>query len=85
MLNEDEFAIANKLYRKAFKLKEFSNRERFKEVLDYYNDLTGFGETNANSIMHHRISQYGPDCKKCGKPYRTPKATFCAACGNGRN
>ncbi|WP_199769339.1 hypothetical protein [Flavivirga eckloniae] len=59
-------------------------QERFKELLDYYNDLTGFGETEPNAIMHHSLGQIGPDCEKCGKSYRTPKAKLCAACGNKR-
>ena len=47
-----------------------------------YLRITGFRETNHNAIMHHQISQYGKPCKNCGKPYRTEKASFCAACGN---
>ena len=55
---------------------------RFKDLLDYYKRITGFEDTEPNAIMHHQIEQYGPPCKKCGKPYRTPQASFCAACGN---
>ena len=87
MLDDQEFKIANKLYREGFDPKKFSEttrEERFKPLLDYYNNLTGFGETEPNAIMHHCISQYGPLCESCGKPYRTAKASFCAACGNKR-
>jgi hypothetical protein len=87
MLDEDEFEKARELYSLGFKnLKS----DRFKPLLDYYNDLAGFGETNKygktdyNVIMHHQIAQYGPPCENCGKPYRTPSASFCAACGNKR-
>ena len=84
MLNEQEYAIAYELYGKAFKTAGATRKDRFKELLDYYNGLTGFGETEPNAIMHHRIEQYGPECESCGKPYRTPKAKLCAACGNKR-
>ena len=82
MLNEKEYEIAEKLYRKGFKVPERDREKRFKELLDFYNELTGFEETEPNAIMHHRISIYGTDCEKRGKPYRTPKASFCAFCGN---
>lgn len=84
MLNEDEYKIASKLYRDAFSAKGKSRVERFKPMLDFYNDLTGFNETEPNAIMHHRIAQYGPPCENCGKPYRTQKASLCPACGNKR-
>ena len=51
-------------------------------MLDRYNILTGFCETNINTAWHHRLSLYGPPCTKCGKPYRTPQASFCAGCGH---
>ncbi len=80
MLDETEYTIAQQLYKKAFRELD----REFKELLDYYNNVTGFNETEPNAIMHHRIAQYGPDCEQCKKPYRTPKASFCAACGNKR-
>jgi len=82
MLDDKEYAIASKLYSKGFKVLKKDRQERFKELLDYYNGLTGFGETEPNAIMHHSLQLIGPDCERCGKPYRTPKATLCAACGN---
>ncbi|WP_324024600.1 hypothetical protein QSV08_15390 [Maribacter sp. BPC-D8] len=85
MLNKEEHAIASKLYAKGFKVLKKDRQERFKELLDYYNDLTGFGETEPNAIAHHSLGMIGPDCENCGKPYRTPKAKLCAACGNKRN
>ena len=84
MLNKEEFAIAYELYSKGFKALKKDRQECFKELLDYYNDLTGFGETEPNAIMHHSLEQIGPDCENCGKPYRTPKAKICGACGNKR-
>lgn len=85
MLNEKEYVIASKLYTKGFKTLREGRQERFKELLDYYNDLTGFGETEPNAIMHHAIALFGPDCENCGKPYRTSKAKLCVACGNKRD
>ena len=86
MLDEEEYAIAYKLYGEAFKRRKsgMTREEGFKPLLDYYKKVTGFKETEPNAIMHHRITQYGPPCENCGKPYRTPKASFCAACGNKR-
>lgn len=86
MLDDEEFKIVSSLYSESFRnqLEEISIEKRFKEMLDYYYLITGFKETNPNAIMHHCISQYGPPCKNCGKPYRTSNASFCAACGNKR-
>ena len=85
MLNEQEYKVARELYLKGMRNSNSTLRtERFKELLDYYYFVTGEFETEPNAIMHHRIAQYGPPCEKCGKPYRTPQASFCAACGNKR-
>ncbi len=84
MLDEEEFSRAYQLYADAFKAENGSRAERFKPLLEYYKELTGFEESEPNAIMHHRILDYGPPCERCGKPYRTPLATFCAACGNKR-
>lgn len=48
---------------------------------DRFKELTGFEETNAEAIWHHRRALYGRDCPKCGKPFRTPEARYCVACG----
>ena len=93
MLDEAEFASveivygramqATKDYREEFglPLESISMEERFSPVCSIYNQMTGFHETCANAIMHHRISLYGPPCPACDKPFRTPKASFCAECG----
>jgi hypothetical protein len=97
MLDEEEFAIMGKLYSEGmsatqeFRLKhnlplnECSIEERFRPVRDAYERMTGIAESNHNAIMHHRISIYGPPCESCGKPLRTPRANFCAACGQVRD
>ena len=82
MLDEAEFKIASKLYGDAFSKTGMSLKDRFQPLLEYYETVTGFKEATPNAIMHHRITQYGPPCQNCGKPYRTPLATFCPACGN---
>jgi len=53
---------------------------QFEPILEAYKRLTGFHETNINAIYHHRLSLYGPPCKACGKPLRTPKAKLCGSC-----
>jgi len=50
-------------------------------ALDAYERLTGFRETNAEALWHHRIFLYGPPCPACRKPLRTPQARYCPACG----
>ena len=84
MLDEDEYAIASKLYSQKVEMTSGPREDRYRPLLDYYFQVTGFKETEPNAIMHHRVSLYGLPCEKCGKPYRTPKATFCTACGNKR-
>jgi hypothetical protein len=86
MLDEEEYKVASQLYRDGFKTGKcnMTRKKRFKDLLDYYKALTGVEETNPNAIMHHRIDLYGPPCECCSKPYRTSKASFCAACGHKR-
>ncbi len=55
-----------------------------RRALVFYQELTGFPETNVKALWHHRLSLYGPPCTHCGKPLRTPQAKFCAACWHPR-
>lgn len=57
-----------------------SLQTRFKSMLAEYERITGFRETNLNAVFHHRLSVYGPPCRHCGKPLRTPQARFCGSC-----
>ncbi len=86
MLDEDEYKIAQQLYKKGFRnRKNFKDRKiQFKELLDFYKEITGFEETEPNAIMHHRIEEIGPDCPKCRKPLRKKQARYCVACGFGK-
>ena len=74
MLDEAEFAIAHELYGKAIRdVKFHKERElRFAPLLDYYESVTGFRQTEPNVIMHHSIAQYGP-------PHPTLELPFCNA------
>jgi len=49
-------------------------------VLGEYERITGYRETNPAAIWHHRLELYGPLCKSCGKPLRTPRAKLCGSC-----
>ncbi len=53
-------------------------------ALEEYARLTGQTETSIEALCHHRITLYGPPCRACGKPLRTPEAPHCAECGAAR-
>jgi hypothetical protein len=78
MLDEEEFAFVNQPRQDAT---TGPIKDRLALVCARYEQITGMPETNHIAIHHHRISLYGPPCKVCGKPLRTPEAAFCAACG----
>ena len=81
MLDEAEYAEIQVLHRAAFHAAGKRMHERFLPVCEAYERITGVAESNVNAIAHHRISLYGRICQNCGKPLRTPRARFCAACG----
>jgi hypothetical protein len=92
MLDEEEFAVAMGIFRKCVEamqqlrresglpLQGASVKERFRPLLEHYEQVTGYKETNPNAVWHHRISKYGLPCKRCGKPLRSLKAKLCGAC-----
>jgi hypothetical protein len=51
-------------------------------ALTKYRELTGFEETNVSALWHHRLSNYGPPCRHCGKLLRTDAARRCFECGH---
>ena len=55
-------------------------KDRLPEAVQKYQRLTGYRETNANAIWHHKLSLYGAPCKQCGRPLRTPDAKKCGSC-----
>ena len=92
MLDDREFSEVSRLHAECVRgVKQFRERSGeslehpsikkiFQPVRDRYKELTGFYEANENAIMHHKLSLYGPPCRKCGKPLRTPKAKLCGSC-----
>jgi hypothetical protein len=57
-----------------------SLQEKFAPMLAAYARIADFRETNPNAVFHHRLSIYGPPCRYCGKPLRTPQAKLCGNC-----
>jgi hypothetical protein len=92
MLDEEEYAEIWALMRtgmESVKSYRVENRatlesvplpELYAPMLARYEAMTGYKETNPNAVIHHRLSRYGPPCKSCGKPLRTPKAKICGSC-----
>ncbi len=92
MLDDDEYAEVFSLYGETMKsTKEFRQRwniplehapieQLFQPVRTHYEHLTGMKDCHENAILHHKLSLYGPPCKKCQKPLRTPKAKLCGSC-----
>jgi hypothetical protein len=92
MLDEAEYAEMSQLYTGGIRatkeyrerwnvpLKDTPIQELFRPVRAKYKELTGMDEWNHLAILHHRLSLYGPPCKQCGKPLRTPQAKLCGAC-----
>jgi hypothetical protein len=84
MLDEGEYAQVSQLYDEAARaaneyrqrwdlpLKHTPVHELYRPVRTRYEELTGMKDCHQNAVRHHRISLYGPPCKRCGKPLRTP-------------
>lgn len=75
MLEEDDWRVIGPL------MAEAHDPTVARQTLDSYFELTGVRETNINAIWHHKTNEHGPPCSECGKPLRTERARFCAACG----
>lgn len=54
---------------------------RGQAALDLYERLTGTRLDHPDELYAVRRSGYGAPCPECGKPFRTPRARFCAECG----
>ena len=92
MLDEQEYAEIASLFLAGMQsVKEYRNAtgatlktvpllERFAPMLSRYEAMTSYTETNANAVMHRRLSLYGPPCSRCGKPLRKPMAKICGSC-----
>jgi hypothetical protein len=92
MLEESEWdALSPLLKLQAEKIKEYRSEHKVdlktaiakvqKPATDKYFEITGYREDNYAAILHHRLSDFGPECGQCGHLLRTPKASFCANCG----
>jgi len=78
MLDEAEFGLVAS--KRAAAGEGNSGSGRFGAALAEYERITGYRETNFAAIWHHRLALYGPPCKSCGKPLRTPQAKLCGNC-----
>jgi hypothetical protein len=78
MLDDQEFERASVLLNTG--TRGNYKEEMFGPLLREYERITGIAETNPNAIYHHVLSMYGPPCRKCAKPLRTPRARLCSSC-----
>ncbi|HZW91823.1 MAG TPA: hypothetical protein VFF64_02525 [Candidatus Eremiobacteraceae bacterium] len=78
MLDDDEYRQV--MARRPIGKGGESVRAMFIPMLAEYERITGLRETNPNAVFHHRLSKYGPPCRYCGKPLRTPQAKLCGYC-----
>ena len=73
MLDEEEYIVIHKIYSQCFHDGHSPDLpEKWKPVSEAYSKMTGAPEMFHNAIMHHRIALYGPPCRRCNKPLRTP-------------
>ena len=57
--------------------------EDLRAMLAMYRLLTGHEVGFMAAVYDHRMSRHGPPCPECGKPLRSRRARYCAACGFG--
>jgi hypothetical protein len=77
MLDEEEFRT---VLSKQVLGQDVDVKTRFAPFLAEYEKISGVKESSPNPIWHHRLSLYGPPCKSCDKPLRTPRAKLCGSC-----
>lgn len=78
MLDEVEFSIVAS--KRGVRVAGGIGSGPYEAALAEYERITGYRETNFAAIWHHRLALYGPPCKSCGKPLRTPRAKVCGSC-----
>ena len=94
LLNDEEYAPISaplrtllksmKEYRSKFSVDLNEARERCESsqhALEIYENLTGDRLESVFYLYHIRLAAYGRLCPTCDKPFRTPRAKFCAECG----
>jgi hypothetical protein len=84
-LHEGIVQIQEYRLRHSASLEEAKRHVYVEGALERYYATTGFRETDIDALWHHRLSMFGPPCRACGKPLRTPRAKLCAACGASRD
>ena len=96
MLDEAEFEVVREAHTRGIEaVKDYRQRngaalsetpiaDLHQPVQEAYERLTGATGFDADHILKHRLSIYGPPCATCGRPLRTPQAKLCAACGARR-
>jgi hypothetical protein len=62
-------------------LEESKDEIYWQGALARYKEITGSHDIDPQVLWHHRLGLYGPPCRVCGKPLRTPRAKLCAECG----
>ena len=51
------------------------------KAMDAYEAITGVRLDHPDQLFAMSLSNYGRPCPSCSKPFRTPRAKLCAACG----
>ena len=77
MLTEEEYQFVMSFLSAESGL-PFSERQHY--ALEAYRRITGESETGFPALYHHRLALYGPPCRFCHKPLRTPRAGLCGSC-----
>jgi len=92
LLEEEEWAVMEELLRIGLEATKRYREEHgssladtpisptYREAVIEYRKMTGFHEADPDVIWHHRLSDYGPPCKNCGKPLRSSSARRCFEC-----
>jgi hypothetical protein len=95
MLSDEEFEpIEKALFLRIRRIQEYrlshptasigdARRYSVDHALDLYEDMTGVRLADPDELYAVQLSLYGRPCPQCGKPFRTPRARFCAECGLG--
>jgi len=52
------------------------------EAMAIYEKLTGQRLNSMDELYLTPLPDYGRPCPSCGKPFRSPRAKFCAECGS---
>ena len=80
MLEEDEWRIVEDQLIGARAETRGGSDALIQAALATYERVTGFPASNVNALYHHRVALYGPPCRNCGRPLRTPEARLCGSC-----